>query len=183
MGFRQASSDMGLAAFAACATSLLVLVSCSSLSPVVPRGFDLSGDWVLDTGASDAPPDLEAIRRREDRDVVRGRQSDAAASATFAIQDFPFLTATRLTIEQDDASMGIRYDDTTYRDVTWGERRRDLWTIQAGWEEGNLIIRSRRGGTKGQEVLTLVGDDRLRVTVKIETDAEDVRAVRVYRRR
>ena len=161
-----------------------LLPACSALDPNVPRGFDLTGDWVLDQEASDAPPDLEAIRRREDRDVVRGRQSDAAASAAFAVQDFPVLTATRLEIEQDDESMGIRYDGVVYRDITWGERERDLWRVRAGWDEGDLVVRSVRGGTKGREAFALERDGVvLRVTVSIETGGQDVRSVRVYRRR
>ena len=162
----------------------LLLPACTALDPNVPRGFDLSGDWVLDGDASDAAPDLDAIRRREDRDVIRGRQSDAAASAAFAVQDFPVLTATRLEIEQDDVSMGIRYDGALYRDISWGKRERDLWRVQAGWHEGDLVVRSVRGDTKGREAFAIEGNGRiLRVTVSIETGGQDVRSVRVYRRR
>lgn len=161
----------------------LLLTACGTLDPSVPRGFDLTGDWVLDRDASDAPPDLDAIRRREDRDAVRGRQSDTAASATFAVQDFPVLTATRLEIEQDDESMGIRYDGAVYRDITWGVRERDLWRVNAGWDEGDLVIRSVRGGIRGREAFALERDGmRLRVTVNIEAGGQDVRSVRVYRR-
>lgn len=160
-----------------------LLTSCSTLDPSVPGGFDLTGDWVLDHDASDAPPDVDAIRRREDRDVVRGRQSDAAASAAFAVQDFPVLTATRLEIEQDDESMGIRYDGVLYRDISWGERERDLWRVHAGWSEGDLIIRSVRGAIRGRETFALERNGtRLRVTVSIETGGQDVRSNRVYRR-
>ena len=163
---------------------VFVLPACNTLDPSVPRGFDLTGDWVLDRDASDAPPDLDAIRRREDRDVVRGRQSDAAASAAFAVQDFPVLTATRIEIEQDEESMGIRYDGALYRDVSWGERDRDLWRVHAGWNEGDLVVRSDRGGTRGRETFALERDGMLlRVTVDIETGGQDVRSVRVYRRR
>ena len=128
--------------------------------------------------------DVEAIRRREDRDVVRGRQSDAAASAAFAVQDFPVLTAARLEIEQDDESMGIRYDGVLYRDISWGERERDLWTsVRAGWNEGDLVIRSVRGAVRGRETFALERNGMgLRVTVSIETGGQDVRSVRVYRR-
>ena len=160
-----------------------LLPACSTLDPNVPGGFELTGDWLLDDDASDAPPDVDAIRRREDRDVVRGRQSDAAASAAFAVQDFPVLTATRLEIEQDDQSMGIRYDGVLYRDVSWGERERDLWTVRAGWDEGDLVIRSVRGAVRGRETFALERNGmRLRVTVSIETGGQDVRSVRVFRR-
>lgn len=168
----------------ACAIALLAVPGCNALDTEVPRGFDLTGDWVLDEDLSDAAPDIDAIRRREDRDVVRGRQSDASASAAFAVQDFPVLTAARLQIEQDDESMGIRFDGVVYRDVSWGERERDLWIVRAGWEEDRLVIRSVRGRTRGTESYALERSARhLRVTVSIETGGEDVRSVRVYERR
>ena len=164
--------------------ALLVVSACNALDPNVPRGFDLTGEWLLDRDASDAAPDIDAIRRREDRDVMRGRQSDAAASAAFAVQDFPVLTAARLAIEQDDESMGIRYDGVVYRDISWGERERDLWRVHAGWDEGDLVIRSVRGRIKGRERFDLErGGTLLRVTVSIETGGQDVRSVRVYHRR
>ena len=162
----------------------LVVPACTALDANVPGGFDLTGDWVLVSDASDASPDMDAIRRREDRDVIRGRQSDAAASAAFAVQDFPVLTAERIDIEQDGKSMGIRYDGVVYRDVSWGRRERDLWRVHAGWSEGDLVIRSVRGRTKGRETFALERNGAiLRVTVSIETGGEDVRSVRVYRRR
>ncbi|MCE2459641.1 MAG: hypothetical protein J4F38_02555 [Pseudomonadales bacterium] len=164
--------------------AFLVVPACNALDTNVPRGFNLTGDWVLVRDASDASPDIDAIRRREDRDVVRGRQSDAAASAAFAVQDFPVLTATRLEIEQDDRSMGMRFDGVDYRDISWGERERDLWRVHAGWFEGDLVIRSVRGGTRGREVFALERNGTiLRVTVSIETGGQDVRSVRVFQRR
>ncbi len=164
--------------------TVLALVGCAPLDVRVPPGFDLSGEWVLDETTSDAPLDLEAIRLREDRDVVRGRQTDAAASAAFVVQDFPVLSAKRLRIEQSADSFGIRYDDAIYRDVSWGLRERDFWQVRAGWEEGALVVRSRRGEVKGMERFTLSeAHNRLRVAVRVDTAAEDVRAVRFFRRR
>ena len=165
------------------AVFVLALAACSTVNTHVPRGFDLTGHWVLDAQASDAPPDLDAIRRREDRDIVRGRESDAAASAAFAVQDFPVLNAARLGIEQDAKSMGIRYDGRFYRDISWGERERDLWRVRAGWEEGDLVIRSKRGPIRGKEAFSLEPGGRLRVTVSIDTGGEHVHAVRIYERR
>lgn len=162
---------------------LTTLAACMPLNTDVPRGFDLSGEWLLDPALSDAPPDLKAIRRREDRDVARGRQANAAASAAFVLQDFPVLSAERLGIEQDADSMGIRYDDGNYRDVSWGVRERDFWTVRVGWEDSVLVIRSTRGDIRGVETMALEDRARrLRVTVRVETGGEDVRAVRVYRR-
>ena len=159
----------------------IALCACSTLDTDVPRSFDLTGHWVLDERSSDAPPDLDAIRRREDRKVARGRQSDPSGSAAFVTQDFPILSATVLQIEQDAASMGIRYAEDVYRDVSWGERKREFWTVRAGWQEQALVIRSTRGGTKGTETFTLEdGGRRLRVTVRVATEGEDVHALRVF---
>ena len=80
--------------------------------------------------------------------------------------------------------MGIRYDGALYRDISWGKRERDLWRVHAGWHEGDLVIRSARGGTKGRETFALERNGKvLRVTVSIDTGGQDVRSVRVYRRR
>ena len=105
------------------------LAACTSLSEAPPPGLDLSGEWVLDEAASDPPPNIDAIRRREDRRIARGRQKDPAASGAFVAQDFPVLAATRLVIEQDRQSMGVYYyrgEDSNYLDFTWGERRARL---------------------------------------------------------
>ena len=159
----------------------VMATACTTLDPVVPPSFDLTGSWALDPLASDDAPDLDAIRRREDRKVARGRQADAGGSAAFVTQDFPILTATTVTIEQDAASMGIRYDGGDYRDVSWGERERDFWTVRAGWLENALVVRSTRGGTQGIETFTLE-DGQLRVAVRVKTEGEDVEAVRVFLR-
>ena len=164
--------------------ALLAVPACNALDTDAPRGFDLTGAWVLVRDASDASPDIDAIRRREDRDVLRGRQLDAAASAAFAVQDFPVLSATGLEIEQHEESMGIRYDGGVYRDISWGERERGLWRVHAGWSEGDLVIRSVRRGARGSERFALERNGTiLRVTVSVETGGQDVYSVRVYRRR
>ena len=164
---------------------LLLAAGCQSTPEEPPPAtFDLSGTWELNTGASDAAPDLREIRRLEDRDVLRGRQRDAEASSIFVTEDFPVLDTPRMTIEQDARSMGIQYADGTYRDVSWGERERGFWTIRAGWREGALIIDSRRNLTRGRETMRLErGGRRLRVDVSVETGGRDVRSVRVFDRR
>lgn len=171
-------------------TALLALVwlaGCTSLSEVAPAGLDLSGEWVVDEAASDPPPDVDAIRRREDRRVARGRQRDPTASGAFVAQDFPVLAATRLVIEQDRESMGVHYfrgDDSSYLDFTWGLRERDFWQVRTGWQEGELVILSERGGVEGTERLRLEdGGRRLRVSVSVNTGGEKVRSERVFVRR
>jgi len=167
--------------------ALTWLAGCTSLSDVPPAGFDLSGEWVVDEAASDPPPDVEAIRRREDRRVARGRQKDPTASGAFVAQDFPVLAATRLVIEQDRESMGVYYyrgDDSNYLDFTWGKRERDFWQVRTGWQEGELVILSERGGVQGNERLSLEqAGRRLRVRVVVDTGGEKVRSERVFDRR
>ena len=164
---------------------LVLVAGCeSTLEEPPPPIFDLSGVWELNSQASDAAPDLREIRRLEDRDVLRGRQRDAEASSIFVTEDFPVLDAARMTIEQDARSMGIRYGDGTYRDISWGERERGFWTIRAGWREGALVIDSRRNLTRGRETMRLEqGGRRLRVEVSVETGGRDVDSVRVFERR
>ncbi|MDE0693112.1 MAG: hypothetical protein OXI55_12850 [Gammaproteobacteria bacterium] len=167
--------------------ALAWLAGCTSLSEVAPAGLDLSGEWVVDEAASDPPPDVDAIRSREDRRVARGRQRDPTASGAFVAQDFPVLAATRLVIEQDRESMGVRYfrgDDSSYLDFTWGKRERDFWQVRTGWQEGELVILSERGGVEGTERLRLEdGGRRLRVSVSVDTGGEKVRSERVFDRR
>ena len=160
------------------------VVACIPLDTKAPDGFDLGGYWALDESASDAPPDLKAIRLRGDRDAIRDRQGKANGSAAFVVQDFPVLDARSLRIEQDGDSMGVSYDETIYRDISWGERKRDFWTVRAGWEEGALVVRSSRGGVRGTETFTLEeGGKQVRIVVQVKTDGEHVSSVRVFRRR
>lgn len=163
---------------------VLGVAACAPLDTNVPVGFDLAGHWVVDELASDPPPDIKAIRRREDRQAVRDRPSKAGGSAAFVVQDFPVLAAASLHIEQDRDSMGIRYGETIYRDISWGERKRDFWTVKTGWEEGSLAVRSTRGGVRGRETFTLEdGGKRLRVAVQVKTAGENIDSVRVFHRR
>ena len=167
--------------------ALAWLAGCTSLSEVPPPGLDLSGEWVVDEAESDPPPDVDAIRLREDRRVARGRQTDPTASGAFVAQDFPVLAATRLVIEQDRESMGVYYfrgDDSNYLDFTWGERERDFWQVRTGWQEGDLVILSERGGVEGTERFSLEqAGQRLRVRVAVDTGGEKVRSERVFDRR
>lgn len=157
--------------------------ACAVLDVTPPAGFDLSGEWALDADASDPTPDMQAIRRRADRRFERNKSGDATAVATFMLQDFPVLAATRLIIEQNADSMGVHYDEHTYRDVSWGEREWDFWIIRAGWKDGALVVSSSRGATRGTEIYALeAGGDRLRIRVRVETDGESLEAARVYQR-
>lgn len=161
---------------------VLALSACGTLATAPPPSFDLGGEWLLDAAASDPPPDVAAIRRREDRDLARGRAVATGASAAFVLEDFRVLTATRLRIAQDGDSMGVTYGEHAYRDVSWGVRERDLWTVHAGWKDGALVVRSSRGETSAVEIYTLTPDGALRVSVSVRVGDDKVDAARVYRR-
>lgn len=163
--------------------AMLGLCACTALDPNVPSGFDLSGEWVLDRFASDAPPDAREIRRQEDRDVARGRQRNAAASSSFVAQDFPVVATEHMFIEQNDDSMGIRYANGVYRDVSWGKHERNFWTVDVGWSEDVLYIISSRDNVEGRESMALDPSGRLHVTVRVDTGGRDVTVNRVFRRR
>ena len=138
---------------------LALVAACESLSPMIPIGFDLTGEWLLDANA----------------------QKNVNASAAFVVQDFPVVAAERLVIEQNDDSLGIRYSNGTYRDVTWGRTQRNFWQIEAGWSSGVLVILSRRDDIIGREEMKLeAGGSRLLVTVDVKTEGRDVRLQRVY---
>ena len=160
---------------------LVVVAGCESLSPTIPVGFNLTGEWSLDASASDSAPDVRALRRAEDLDIARGKQKNVNASAAFVVQDFPVVAAARLVIEQNDDSLGIRYSNGTYRDVTWGRTERNFWQIDAGWSNGVLVIVSRRDDITGREEMKLeAGGARLVVIVDVRTGGRDVRLQRAY---
>ena len=166
-----------------CLVAPVLFGGCATLDVQAPPDVDLGGEWMLDASASGEAPDLDAIRRRADRELMRGKAADPATSATFVVQDFPVLAAKRLRIEQDVDSMGVYYDEGGYRDVSWGERVRDLWTVRAGWSQGALVVRSSRGPTRGTETYTLEQNGRqLRVAVTVRSGDEQVAVERVYRR-
>ena len=162
---------------------LALVTGCESLSLAIPVGFDLTGEWLLDASSSDSAPDTKAIRRAEDMDIARGKQKNVNASAAFVVQDFPVVAAERLVIEQNNDSLGIRYSNGTYRDVTWGRTQRNFWQIEAGWSNGVLVILSRRDDITGREEMRLeAAGSRLLVTVDVKTEGRDVRLQRVYMR-
>jgi len=135
-------------------TAVSLIAGCSGvpLDAQAPVGFDLSGEWVLDSDDSDTP--------------ARGG-SDFRSG--FMTQDFPLLVTRRMRIEQDARSMGIEYERGSYRDVTWGERRRGVWEVRAGWHEGALHIYSEAPDTAAAEIWQLSeGGQRLEINVEVK---------------
>ena len=63
--------------------------------------------------------------------------------------------------------MGIRYENGAYRDVSWGERKRGLWQVSAGWLEGALVISSKASDASARESMRL-SDNGQRMTVRVE---------------
>lgn len=172
------------------------MAACStSLSSTAPAGKDLSGVWVLNPAQSDPPPrfrDLEKRRfsggeRTHASGSERGERSQRGASQFIdPKRDFPNLMAREMVIEQDAASMGIAYRDAPYRDVTWGERHRHGFDIDAGWDaDGDLVVRQRGEAVNYEEVWTL-GADGDRLTLRIKVSGKRVHKLeleRVYERK
>ena len=169
----------------------LILGGCSGidLSPINPSGIDFSGEWVIDFGDSDEVPDLRNHRPQQSRRSVNPsvrreamRIGDGSGFA-FIAQDFQVLRADKLQIEQGRGSMGIRYSPGVYRDVTWGERQRGLWEVNAGWEEDNLVIVSEANDLKVVERFLQADSGQLVVQVSIEADGEEMAFNRTFNRR
>jgi len=149
----------------------VTLTGCSGvpLDTRAPAGFDLSGRWRLVDAVSDPAPERRPLRRR-------------GFSLAFAAADFPVLEARTLSIEQNRDSMGVNYDGDNYRDVSWGERQRGLWEVNAGWLDGVLLIRSEAPDAEATERLRLEGD-RLVVDVEVSSGGETLTRTRVFERR
>ena len=143
----------------------LLLTGCGQipLEESAPEQFDLSGHWV----------------QADNMQAPRGRNSGRASG--FMAQDFPLLVAREMRIEQDARSMGIEYARGSYRDVTWGERRRGVWEVRAGWHEGALHIYSAAADISAAEIWRLSADGQrldIQISVKGNRDQEFQRAFR-----
>ena len=139
---------------------LALLVGCGTvpLDAQPPAEFNLSGQWALDTSVSSPLVDN------------RG----ASFRSGFMIQDFPLLVTRNMRIEQDARSMGIEYEKGSYRDVTWGDRRRGIWEVRAGWYEGDLHIYSKAPDTSATEIWHL-SEDGQQLDISIEVRGERTR--------
>ncbi len=154
-----------------------LLVGCgpsgSAFNIVVPPGIDLSGIWVLDKALSDAQPDRSKAQQRQKAAEIKGKSVNVLGSMFFAAQDFPVISADRISIEQDDESIGISYGDGQHRDLIWGLQKRASWKIDAGWERGRLIVQSMTSHTSGIERYQLRSDGEiLLVEITIRTGGE-----------
>lgn len=188
---RRLRRGSGIVCMGLFAAWLVLQTACSStpdLSTRVQPGFDLSGDWVLDRSRSDATPDTRRVVDEMDREMLRRERGfntrrEIADSAVFAFiaQDFPVLRANTLSIEQQADSMGIRYEPGGYRDVTWGERTRGLWTVSAGWDdEGSFVIHSDSDDIQALERHLLLDASTLQVLLRVRADGGDLDLVRTF---
>ncbi len=169
---------------------VILVASCSAprLSPEVRAGFNLTGAWTLDASRSDTPPsatrlvdqmDRELIRRTRDTNVYR--QIGDGTIFAFIAQDFPVLLAERMQIEQSRESMGIHYEPGSYRDVSFGEKERGLWTVSAGWNsQGQFIIYSDSDDIRAVETHELVDPSTLRIRLAVRADGGDLDLVRTF---
>ena len=170
-------------------TGFLVALAAAACSGVPldeqpPVRYDIGGQWALNTELSDPPPNTRQIMARADRDFAEGRlRRPSGGALAFVTQDFPVLEAKSMVIEQDSDSMGIRYENGVYRDVSWGERKRGLWEISAGWFEGDLVILSKTSDATGRETFRLSRSGQtLEVVVEANSDGEKLTATRVFER-
>ena len=169
-----------------CALFLICCVTACGgidLAPEVPQGFNLTGEWVLDPERSDATPDFRdglhgPKKPQSRREVIRMALGSALS---FIVHDFQILSANRLEIEQGARSMGIMHVPGVYRDITWGERERGLWTVHAGWELDDLLLISEANDMRVTERLALKGD-RLTVTIQVQADDGENTFTRVFNR-
>ena len=168
---------------------LLCFVGCSAfdLDQRKPEKVDFSGHWVLNLPLSEGV--IESPRSRNDVFDSDQIKTEGMASAdlldpfVFVSHDFHIINAESLTIELDAVSAGLDYQPGTYRDVTFGERRRGLWDIQAGWDGDDLVILSRTDKLQVKERMSLVSPNRLHIIVGIEAEKKNRDFVKVFDRK
>ena len=163
----------------------LVGAGCASnpLSESVPYGFDLSGNWSLIAESSDDAPDLDEISADEIAKEKRGKKIDSRSSLSFLIQDFPVLVSDSLAIQQDSTSMGVRYSNSFYREVSWGNQNLGDWKVNSGWKQGDLVLLMSRRNVNARESFALSDrNQRLTVVVYIKTPLDKMTLERVFRR-
>ena len=129
----------------------LALTGCANpLSTANPQQVDLSGSWQLVPERSQAPP---KVTSNGEGARSRGRRRDDHLGHLR-----PVIRANTMVIEQTGSTMGIDYKGFPYRDVSWGKRTRGTFEVTAGWIEGELHIRSKRGRMVLTEIYRLSAD-------------------------
>jgi len=168
---------------------MLSLTSCSALDldQRKPEEIDFSGHWVLNLllseGATENPTSPKSVRATDQIRTEGMARADLLDPFVFVSHDFHIIDALSLTIELDPVSAGLSYQPGTYRDVSFGERRRGLWNIYAGWDGDDLVILSRANNLQVMERMSLVNPKRLRVIVGIQAEKENRDLVKVFDRK
>ena len=168
---------------------LLCLVGCSAfdLDQRKPEKVDFSGHWVLNLPLSEGV--IENSRSRNDvfdPDQIKTEgmaSEDLLDPFVFVSHDFHIIRAQSLTIELDSISAGLLYQPGTYRDLTFGERKRGLWDIYAGWDGDDLVVLSRADKLQVMERISLVSPNRLRIIVGVEAEKKNRDFVKVFDRK
>ena len=118
----------------------LCLTSCSALDldQRKPEEIDFSGHWVLNLllseGATENSTSSKIVRAADQIRTEGMASADLLDPFAFVSHDFHIVDALSLTVELDPVSAGLSYQPGTYRDVSFGERRRGLWDIYSGWD-------------------------------------------------
>lgn len=179
----------------ACAALFLLLTGCASLSTTPPDNYALSGQWQLNAALSDSPS-LAGLSRVQQgnrrppgsenggRSGPQGRNSASGpgrGAARGAQTRVASLEAKVIKIEQSFESMGMEFDGGSYRDVSWGKRKRGELTVETGWQERDLIINTTGGRMPTSERYVLSDNfDRLTVYIELNGGRNDLKFKRVF---
>ena len=156
--------------------------ACTNLETASPAGVDLSGVWQLDQQHSDVPPPPP---RPHDSDEPHQGMAGGEGPPRFhgPAPPLPMIAARRMTIAQDRDSMGIDYPNQPYRDVKWGEQKRSLYVVDAGWDHDRLIIETKSQPMTVRETYSLSPDrNTLTLLIEINEKRGDRRLTRVFNR-
>ena len=167
--------------------AILCFLGCSSLvlEERTPVETHFSGRWILNVPLSEI---LEPDSSRENEDssvrifskeIMRPNVADPFV---FISHDFHVLDAKKISVELGLISAGLDYSPGVYRDVTFGQRRRGLWHVYAGWEDKELVIVSKADGLNVIERFAMLNPDRMRVVVNVRVEKEERRVVKVFDR-
>ncbi|NNC99534.1 MAG: hypothetical protein HKN85_05085 [Gammaproteobacteria bacterium] len=183
--------------------TLLLIVGCvNNLKYTAPLNTDLSGVWLIDQAASEDviifPPRQKTNSARNGNDdsgppanrsgknaVQRaGTPPQSRANRPSRFDKPPVMTATQMTIEQDDLSMGIAYPGKVYRDVDWGKTDRLGVQVTAGWANNSLIIHVDDGIMDYLETYSLDPSGKLlRIELQVNGKGGKQKYTRVFTRK
>ena len=175
--------------------TLLVLSACATrLDYASPLDVDLSGTWLLDSSASQEVIFSSGASNKAGRGEKGKRKSDGkrggrrpdgngdradSERASRGSKKADSTVATEMKIDHVSDSMGIMYQSGSYRDIDWGVVEKRGSTIIAGWQDGELIVKTK--GQRGTitETYTLSANGN---TLSVLFEVSGGEYVRVYQR-